>query len=104
MNWYVSFDLNLPISPIPIFQLFDNLGTWPLDFKKIAWQVLMKYWNFDAEDETEVVQVTALYNELMKNVAYIHGDCQDQFSSTILLGGPGVQGTNEEVSPDTSRC
>jgi len=30
--------------------------------------------------------------------------CQDQFSLTILLGGPGVQGTNEEVSPDTSRC
>ena len=22
----------------------------------------------------------------------------------ILLGGPGVQGTNEEVSPDTSMC
>ena len=32
------------------------------------------------------------------------GLCQDQFSSTILLGGPGLQGTNEEVSPDTSRC
>jgi len=30
--------------------------------------------------------------------------CQDRFSSTILLGGPGMQGTNEEVSPDTSRC
>ena len=30
--------------------------------------------------------------------------CQDQFSSTILLGGPGMQGTNEEVSPDTSWC
>jgi len=30
--------------------------------------------------------------------------CQDQFSSTILLEGPGLQGTNEEVSPDTSRC
>jgi len=30
--------------------------------------------------------------------------CQDRFSSTILLGGPGLQGTNEEVSPDTSRC
>ena len=30
--------------------------------------------------------------------------CQDWNSSTILLGGPGVQGTNEEVSPDTSRC
>ena len=30
--------------------------------------------------------------------------CQDQFSSTILLGGPWMQGTNEEVSPDTSRC
>jgi len=27
--------------------------------------------------------------------------CQDRFSSTILLGGPGMQGTNEEVSPDT---
>jgi len=32
------------------------------------------------------------------------GSCQDRFSSTILLEGPGVQGTNEEVSPDTSRC
>jgi len=32
------------------------------------------------------------------------GECQDQFSLTILLGGPEVQGTNEEVSPDTSRC
>jgi len=32
------------------------------------------------------------------------GRCQDWFSSTILLGGPEVQGTNEEVSPDTSRC
>ena len=32
------------------------------------------------------------------------GECQDRFSSTILLGGPGMQGTNEEVSPDTSRC
>ena len=32
------------------------------------------------------------------------GICQDRFSPTILLGGPGVQGTNEEVSPDTSRC
>jgi len=31
-------------------------------------------------------------------------NCQDRFSSTILLGGPGMQGTNEEVSPDTSRC
>jgi len=30
--------------------------------------------------------------------------CHDRFSSTILLGGPGLQGTNEEVSPDTSRC
>ena len=30
--------------------------------------------------------------------------CQDRFSSMILLGGPGVQGTNEEVSPDTSMC
>jgi len=30
--------------------------------------------------------------------------CQDRFSLTILLGGPGMQGTNEEVSPDTSRC
>jgi len=30
--------------------------------------------------------------------------CQDWFSLMILLGGPGVQGTNEEVSPDTSRC
>ena len=30
--------------------------------------------------------------------------CQDRFSSTILLGGPGVHGTNEEVSPDTSMC
>jgi len=30
--------------------------------------------------------------------------CQDRFSSTILLGGPGMQETNEEVSPDTSRC
>jgi len=30
--------------------------------------------------------------------------CQDWFSSMILLGGPGLQGTNEEVSPDTSRC
>jgi len=30
--------------------------------------------------------------------------CQDRFSSTILLEGPGMQGTNEEVSPDTSRC
>jgi len=30
--------------------------------------------------------------------------CQDRFSSTILLGSPGMQGTNEEVSPDTSRC
>jgi len=33
-----------------------------------------------------------------------HWGCQDRFSSTILLGGPGMQGTNEEVSPDTSRC
>jgi len=32
------------------------------------------------------------------------GVCQDRFSSTILLEGPGMQGTNEEVSPDTSRC
>jgi len=32
------------------------------------------------------------------------GDCQDWFSLTILLEGSGVQGTNEEVSPDTSRC
>jgi len=32
------------------------------------------------------------------------GNCQDQFSSMILLEGPGMQGTNEEVSPDTSRC
>ena len=32
------------------------------------------------------------------------GLCQDRFSSMILLGGPGVQRTNEEVSPDTSRC
>jgi len=31
-------------------------------------------------------------------------NCQDRFSSTILLGGPGMQGTNEEVSPGTSRC
>jgi len=31
-------------------------------------------------------------------------NCQNQFSLTILLGGPGVQGTNEEVSPDTSMC
>jgi len=32
------------------------------------------------------------------------GVCEDQFSSTILLEGPGLQGTNEGVSPDTSRC
>jgi len=31
------------------------------------------------------------------------GQCHDRFSLTILLGGPGLQGTNE-VSPDTSRC
>jgi len=31
-------------------------------------------------------------------------NCQDRFSLTVLLEGPGVQGTNEEVSPDTSRC
>jgi len=31
-------------------------------------------------------------------------ECQDRFSSMILLEGPGMQGTNEEVSPDTSRC
>jgi len=30
--------------------------------------------------------------------------CHDQFSSTILLEGPGLQETNEEVSPDTSSC
>ena len=35
---------------------------------------------------------------------FSEGNCQDRFSSTILLGGPGLQGTNEEVSPDTSRC
>ena len=34
----------------------------------------------------------------------IVGSCQDRFSSMILLEGPGMQGTNEEVSPDTSRC
>jgi len=35
---------------------------------------------------------------------FFYDYCQDWFFSTILLGGPGVQGTNEEVSPDTSRC
>jgi len=30
-------------------------------------------------------------------VQWIPEECQDQFSSTISLGGPGLQGTNEEV-------
>ena len=42
---------------------------------------------------------------MLKKVKWVRdGNCQDWFSSTILLGGPGMQGTNEEVNPDTSRC
>ena len=61
-------------SPHSYFPAFDDLGTWHSDFKKIAQQVLTKYWNFNGEDETEEVQVTVLYNDLMQTVAYIHGD------------------------------
>jgi len=46
----------------------------------------------------------ASQHDIMRNGRRKRGGCQDRFSSTILLGGPGLQGTNEEVSPDTSRC
>ena len=53
----------------------------------------------DSEGKAEVdVRVNGLCNTVTL------WPCQDRFSSTILLGGPGMQGTNEEVSPDTSRC
>jgi len=49
-------------------------------------------------------RIFQLSNLPTKNTDRLQVLCQDRFSSTILLGGPGMQGTNEEVSPDTSRC
>jgi len=43
--------------------------------------------------------VDELTQVLVRSIYY-----QDQVSLMILLEGPGLQGTNEEVSPDTSRC
>ena len=61
------------------------------DFKKIAQKVLTKYQNFDAKDETEEVQVTALYNDLMETVAYIHGDpVWHYLLLTYLLTQPSI--------------
>jgi len=48
--------------------------------------------------------VTLMYLLICICRHFVAPKCQDRFSSTILLEGPGVQGTNEEVSPDTSRC
>ena len=48
--------------------------------------------------------IRVLCNVSMWFLTSYMGLCQGWFSSTILLGGPELQGTNEEVSPDTSRC
>jgi len=52
---------------------------------------------------TPIVRIMA-HPQKFSTLDSIYKSCQDRFSSTILLGGPGMQGTNEEVSPDTSRC
>jgi len=51
-----------------------------------------------------LTNLSSTYTTSISCAPHVYPQCQDWFSSMILLGGPGVQGTNEEVSPDTSRC
>ncbi|KAI5989833.1 hypothetical protein EDC04DRAFT_2614280 [Pisolithus marmoratus] len=73
--------------------LFEDLGTFFLDFKKVAQQVVAKHWDWepdDFDDPQELVDhVLELYNYLMEGTKYIHGNCDEEgkfnnFSSAAL--------------------
>ncbi|KAI5990742.1 hypothetical protein EDD15DRAFT_2369460 [Pisolithus albus] len=73
--------------------LFEDLGTYRSDFKKIARQVIVKHWDWEPSDFDDPQQladhILELYNDLMEGTKYIHGDCDeegkfDNFSSAAL--------------------
>ncbi|KAI5989729.1 hypothetical protein EDD15DRAFT_2370455 [Pisolithus albus] len=73
--------------------LFEDLGTFRSDFKKIARQVVARHWdwepdNFDGPQEL-ADHVLELYNYLTEETKYIHGDHDEEgkfnnFSSAAL--------------------
>ncbi|KIK15953.1 hypothetical protein PISMIDRAFT_34874, partial [Pisolithus microcarpus 441] len=73
--------------------LFEDLGTYRSDFKKIAQQVIIKHWDWEPSNFDDPQQladhILGLYNDLMEGTKYIHSDCDeegkfDNFSNTAL--------------------
>ena len=56
-----------------------------------------------ATDQWQAIKVI-LSESTKYHAKYAETKCQNRFSSTVLLEGPGGQETNEDISPDTSGC
>ncbi|KIK74933.1 hypothetical protein PAXRUDRAFT_174293, partial [Paxillus rubicundulus Ve08.2h10] len=73
--------------------LFEDLGTFHSDFKKIAQNVVKQHWDWELDEvkhpEDLVTHVLTTHQELMADTKYIHGDeledgAYDNFSSKPL--------------------
>lgn len=59
-------------------QLFEDLGTFRSDFKKVARQIAIKHWDWEPDvdccPQPSTEYVLELYNDLTKETRYIHGE------------------------------
>ena len=63
----------------------------------------------DSRGQTSKRSKTVTFKDLKAHTTgtkhrHILSSCQNRFSLTVLLEGPGGQGANEDISPDTSGC
>ena len=84
--WYVVcsyqvLDLYSRLNPI---QLFEDVGTFRSDFKKIARHVAAKHWDWEPADIDDPQELSDhaqnLYSELTEGIKYIHGECDTEVS------------------------